>query len=213
MGLSASSIMPLLSKWEEYLNAHSDGDLTGFAHWVLASVPKPAPGTASRPTPKTTAPPSTGALPTPELDPSAQSALLITRMHRILQFLSKPVAKELGFTKPMEFSMLVHTAIMNHPNKKQLCQEMLIEGSTGVEITKRLALKGFIREQPDSKDRRSALLSLTEKGKQTLLMGYTKLGAIHSGFLDSLQPEEKQQLVDLLTRLNAYHTIRLPPSS
>jgi len=130
-----------------------------------------------------------------------------------MQFRSKPIVKYLGFTKPQEFSILVQTAIMNNPNKKQLCQEMLIEGSTGVEITRRLTAKGFLKEKPDVNDRRSALLSLTEKGKQTLLQGYTKLSPIHTGFLATLNEAEKQQLVSMLARLNEYHTRQLPPLS
>jgi DNA-binding MarR family transcriptional regulator len=217
MGLPASSVIPLLSKWEEYLSVHPDGDITGFARWVLATAPKPPAETgrsasAGHSVPTGNSVPPSCEIPVPAgLDATAQSALLISRIYRILQFLSKPVAKELGFTKPMEFSMLVQTAIMNRPNKKQLCQEMLIEGSTGVEITKRLAAKGFIQEQPDGRDRRSVVLSLTEKGRQTLLKGYTKLEAIHCGLLDGLQPEEKEQLARLLTRLNDQNTSQLPP--
>ena len=205
MGLSASSIMPLLSKWEEYLNQFPDGDITGFARWVLAE---------STPSPASTSPSSSPApeIPT-NLDNTAQSLLLISRLHRIVQFRSKPIVKYLGFTKPQEFSILVQTAIMNNPNKKQLCQEMLIEGSTGVEITRRLTAKGFLKEKPDVNDRRSALLSLTEKGKQTLLQGYTKLSPIHTGFLATLNEAEKQQLVSMLARLNEYHTRQLPPLS
>ncbi|MBS1664407.1 MAG: winged helix-turn-helix transcriptional regulator [Bacteroidetes bacterium] len=197
MGLSASSIIPLLSKWEEYLSTNPEGDINGFARWVLSNQPEP---TQADPTQAETHTPKT------EMDATAHAAILIGRIHRILQFQSKPVAKELGFTKPMEFAMLVQTAIMQNPNKKELCQEMLIEGSTGVEITKRLATQGFIRVNTDSKDRRAARLSLTEKGKETLALGYTKLGPIHAGFLDALEPEEKQKLVDILARLNEYHT-------
>ena len=142
MGLSASSVIPLLSKWEEYLSTNPDGDITGFARWVLTASPEPSAATTSSTIPEKV-----------DLDDTAKSLLLISRLHRILQFRSKPIAKELGFTKPMEFSMLVQVAIMNKPNKKQLCQEMLIEGSTGVEITKRLAARGFIKEQPDANDR------------------------------------------------------------
>ena len=236
MGLSASSIMPLLSKWEEFLNLYPEGEMTGFARWILAETPGTPetpgpPGTPATPgTPGTVAPaaptgvapapnpavPGTKATPTipdptPDADATAQSLLLITRLHRIVQFRSKPIVKYLGFTKPQEFSMLVQTAIMNNPNKKQLCQEMLIEGSTGVEITKRLAAKGFLKETPDADDRRSALLSLTEKGKQTLLQGYTKLTPVHAEFLATLTAEEKKQLVSMLARLNEYHTRQLPP--
>jgi len=191
MGLSASSVIPLLSKWEEYLNAHPDGDISGFARWILAASPAQTSASAA----------------------PAQIPLLISRLYRILQFRAKPIAKDLGLTSPMEFSMLIQTAIMKSPNKKQVCQEMLIEGSTGVEIAKRLVTKGFIQEKTDAKDRRSALLSLTEKGKQTLLKGYTQLDAVHSEFLTTLSPEEKQQLLNLLSRLNDYHTRQLPPLS
>jgi DNA-binding MarR family transcriptional regulator len=223
MGLSASSIMPLLSKWEEYLNQYPDGDLTGFARWILAetagtlktAAPAIAIGVGATPNPAGPVSAATPNLPDPipDADTTAQSLLLISRLHRIVQFRSKPIVKYLGFTKPQEFSMLVQTAIMNNPNKKQLCQEMLIEGSTGVEITKRLAAKGFLREKPDANDRRSALLSLTEKGKQTLLQGYTKLTPIHAEFLATLTGEEKKQLVSMLARLNEYHTRQLPPLS
>lgn len=202
MGLSASSIMPLLSRWEEYLNAHPDGDINGFARWILDIGPRQKASTEPiEPSKEST------------LDPSAQSALLISRMARILQLRTKPVVKELGFTKPEEFSMLVQTAIMNRPNKKQVCQELLIEGSTGVEITKRLAIKGFISEQPDANDRRSALLSLSEKGREVLIKGYAKLSAVHSDFLEGLRDEEKQHLVSLLRRLNEFHSSQLPPTS
>jgi len=215
--------MPLLSKWEEYLNQSPDGDITGFAHWVLTEAAptgkSPAPTTES-PTPPTspaTTQPTTTQPTPPEtpsnLDSTAQSLLLISRLHRIVQFRSKPIVKYLGFTKPQEFSILVQTAIMNNPNKKQLCHEMLIEGSTGVEITRRLTAKGFLKERPDVNDRRSALLSLTEKGKQTLLQGYTKLSPIHSEFLSTLNEAEKRQLVSMLARLNEYHTRQLPPLS
>ncbi|MBS1602118.1 MAG: winged helix DNA-binding protein [Bacteroidetes bacterium] len=226
--------MPLLSKWEEYLNQFPEGDITGFARWVLATsattpAESPAPGhTSPAPGHTSTAPghtsPASGHTsppieeqsapePATNLDSTAQSLLLISRLHRIVQFRSKPIVKYLGFTKPQEFSILVQTAIMNNPNKKQLCHELLIEGSTGVEITRRLTAKGFLKEKPDVNDRRSALLSLTEKGKQTLLQGYTKLSPIHSEFLSTLNETERRQLVSMLARLNEYHTRHLPPLS
>ena len=83
--------------------------------------------------------------------------------------------------------MLVHIAALKNPNKKQVCQEMLIESSTGVEIAKRLVNKGFLREQPDSKDRRAARLSLTIKGKETVLHGYKELAAVHADLLSTLR--------------------------
>ena len=180
MGLSASSIIPLLSKWEEYLSTNPDGDITGFAHWVLAATPAataPAAATAATPTTSTQ----------PQSATSIQVPFLITHLYRDLQQRSKPIAKQLGLTNSLELDMLVHIAALKNPNKKQVCQEMQIEGSTGVEITKRLAAKGFIKEQPDSKDRRSARLSLTAKGNETVLQGYKDLAAVHSDLLGALR--------------------------
>jgi DNA-binding MarR family transcriptional regulator len=227
----ARSVIPLLSAWEKYANENPDGDLTGFANWVIANDPASAqpqnqpqpPIQGPPPTPRETptqAQPQTRPLTppaaTPEippisaaLDDTARGALLIARNHRILRLLSKPVIKDLGFTKDVEFSAVVHVAIMDHPNKKELCRELLIENSTGVEITRRLARKGLIAERPDPDDRRSALLSITDKGRKILEQGYYRLAPIHTSFLDALDKEEKGLLVRLLARINTFHSDRI----
>ncbi|HEY4290833.1 MAG TPA: MarR family winged helix-turn-helix transcriptional regulator [Puia sp.] len=175
MGLSASSVIPLLSKWEEYLSTNPDGDITGFARWVLA---------ANSASPQQQPPTSAAA---PDSPAAVQAPFLITHLYRDLQQRSKPIAKQLGLTNSLELDMLVHIATLTNPNKKQVCQEMLIESSTGVEIAKRLVAKGFLREQPDTKDRRAARLSLTVKGKETVLHGYKELAAVHSDLLSTLR--------------------------
>ena len=170
-----------------YIRTFPKGDIKGFARWVLVNSDVPD----FRPIHVAS-----------NLDASARSALLIGRLHRMLALLSKPAVKKMGFTKDMEFAVLVQVAIMDHPNKKEVCSELLIENSTGVEITKRLAKKGFLLEEPDEKDRRSARLSLTEKGKKTLMQGYQQLAPIHKGFLKALDDQQQQQLVMLLSLVN-----------
>ncbi len=197
--MASASVIPLLSSWEEYLTIEPSGSIEGFARWILTRQPQaPIPS----PAPPTTTPAS-------NLDDNTQSSLLIARLHRIMRVLSKPAIKSIGFTKDLEFAVLVHVAILNRPNKKELCRELLIENSTGVEITKRLAKKGFIFEHPDPKDRRSALLNLTAKGKKTIMEGYEKLAAAHTTFLDALTDEQKKELVTLLTLINNFHSAKL----
>ncbi|HXB06069.1 MAG TPA: MarR family winged helix-turn-helix transcriptional regulator [Puia sp.] len=196
MSGNASSVIPLLSEWENYIQDHPAGDLPGFAHWILSRQQTAKPPVRNSPT--------SGQLPT-----TARTALLITRIYRILGVLSKPKIKSLGFTKDMEFGVLIHVAIMDHPNKKELCSELLIENSTGVEITKRLAKKGLITESPDPNDRRSARLGITEKGKKILIDGAEWFTNLHTSFFNVLDKEENEQLVNLLYRLNQYHTSQL----
>jgi DNA-binding MarR family transcriptional regulator len=200
----ASSVIPLLSQWEKYASENPEGDIPGFANWILANQQPVQAGSTIPPVQSAFAmtPAKAGA---EKINP-AQGAALITRNHRILDLYSKPIVKKLGFTKAIEFSAIAHVALMDHPNKKELCRQLLIENSTGVEITRRLAQKGFIAERPDPKDRRSALLSLTDKGKKILQQGVHQLSPVHNSFLDALVPAEKQQLVSLLSRIDQYHT-------
>ena len=195
----ATSVIPLLSTWEKYISAHPDGDIPGFAAWVLAKQDPPV----------KTPPPEAPIPPPADLDDNAQGALHISRLNGFLRLYSKPILKEIGFSKDLEYGVLVHVAIMNRPNKKELCRQLLIENSTGVEITRRLAKRGLLAEQPDPSDRRSARLSITEKGKKAIYKGYEKLAPFHTSFLNALNPEEKKQLVNLLTRLSQYHTNQL----
>lgn len=192
----ARSVIPLLSAWEKYTNENPDGDVTGFAKWILA---------ADQPTqPAANKPPIEPAAANPAL-----GAILLARNHDILRLLTKPVIKDLGLTKDVEFSAIANVAAMDHPNKKQLCLELLIENSTGVEITRRLAQKGFIAEKPDPEDRRSALLSVTDKGKKILEQGVRRLTPIHNSFLDALDKEEKDRFVNYLAQINKYHSDRI----
>lgn len=219
----ARSVIPLLSEWEKFTWENPDGDLTGFAQWILFNNPPPGalsaqPSTAAIPGKSSfllrgtsSQPPA----PSPAASPAdtTQGAVLIARLHRILRVLSKPILKDLGFTKDAEFAALVQVAIMDKPNKKQLCRELLLENSTGVEITKRLAKKGVIIESPDPKDRRSALLTVTPKGVKLLRQGYDRLSAIHGAFLDALTPDEQDRLIALLARVNQFqsHQIAAKP--
>jgi DNA-binding MarR family transcriptional regulator len=207
----AASVIPLLSSWEAYVAAEPDGDLPGFARWVLAAgEAEQQSGTPIRAGSSLNKAADSSDDAAGSSDKAALSPLLITRLFHVLQLLSKPVAKELGFTKPIEFQLLVQIALLKRPNKKELCRELLIEGSTGVEITKRLALRGFIREETDQDDRRSARLSLTEKGQKAIVEGYARLGDIHADFLSPLSSAQKRELNLLLSQLNDYHTRQLP---
>ena len=190
------SIIPLISSWEQFLTLHPSGDLREFGRWLQRQTD---------PLPQARQSLATAA----NIDASAASTLLINRLNTINYFHSKPIIRKLGL-KDAEFGVLVQVHLMDRPNKRELCRRLLIENSTGVEITSRLAKKGYLRETPDANDRRSARLSLTEKGLRLLKEGSSGFATIHSEFLVPLTSEEQQQLVGLLTRLHEYHSARLP---
>jgi DNA-binding MarR family transcriptional regulator len=219
------SIIPLISSWEQYILSHPTGDLRDFGRWLQTSslsrptaqpadappLPQPADASASHapaePDPVLLARHSLAT--DANLDASAASALLVNRLNTINHFLSKPVIRKLGFTKDAEFGVLVQVHLMDRPNKKELCRQLLIENSTGVEITRRLAKKGYLRETIDPNDRRSSRLSLTDKGQRLLKEGYAGSQSIYKGFLAPLLPDQQQQFVAILTRLYDHHSARI----
>jgi DNA-binding MarR family transcriptional regulator len=208
------SIIPLISSWEQYIQTHPAGDLHDFGRWLQlnSSAADVAPPASALIDPALIDPilRARQSLGTNfKLDASALGTLLISRLSQINQFLSKPVTRNMGFAKDVEFGILVQVYLMDRPNKKELCRQLLIENSTGVEITRRLAKKGLLRETVDPNDRRSARLGVTEKGQRLLKEGYAKLSTIHTGFLTPLPVDQQQILVSLLTRLNEYHSARL----
>jgi DNA-binding MarR family transcriptional regulator len=216
------SIIPLISSWEEYILTHPPGNLRDFGRWLQTpSQPTHPPSEATQPQPQPAHPQSAASTPSPlaharqslgtstDLNASACATLLVNRLGNINLFLSKPVIRKLGFAKELEFGVLIHVYLMGRPNKKELSRRLLIEASTGVEITRRLAKKGLLRETIDPNDRRSARLTVTDKGMRLIKEGYAGIAPIHKEFLTPLEPEEQLQLVGLLTRLFDYHSARV----
>jgi DNA-binding MarR family transcriptional regulator len=228
------SIIPLISSWEQYLQSHPAGNLQDFGRWLQTtfqptqppSTAKTAPSSealspASSASPSDTSAPSSASTPNPlaharlvlgnnaDLDAPAYGTLLVNRLGNINLFLSKPIIRKLGFAKEVEFGVLIQVYLMDHPNKKELSRRLLIEASTGVEITRRLAKKGLLRETIDPNDRRSARLTVTEKGMRLIKEGYTGIAPIHKEFLTPLEPGEQLQLVGMLARLYEYHSARI----
>ena len=202
-------MIPLISSWEEYTATHPSGDLQDFGRWLQRQphaqpLPTTDPSTTQDPLPDARQTLATNI----NIDASAASTLLINRLNSINYFFSKPVIRKLGL-KDAEFSVLFQVHLLERPNKKELCRRLLIENSTGVEITRRLANKGYLRETVDPNDRRSARLSLTEKGLRLLKEGSAGFKSIHKDFLVPLSTDQQQQLVAMLTRLHEYHSARV----
>ncbi len=225
------SIIPLISSWEQYVQNHPAGNLQDFGRWLQTtsqptqppSAAKTAPSSEARSPAPSANPSATSAPSTPnplaharlvlgssaDLDAPAYGTLLVNRLGNINLFLSKPIIRKLGFAKEVEFGVLIQVYLMGHPNKKELSRRLLIEASTGVEITRRLAKKGLLRETIDPNDRRSARLTVTEKGMRLIKEGYTGIAPIHKEFLTPLEPGEQLQLVGMLARLYEYHSARI----
>jgi MarR family transcriptional regulator, lower aerobic nicotinate degradation pathway regulator len=189
-----SSVIPLLEKWEAFLERNPGGDLNSFANWLLAN------GQAQQQ--------KSGSPEQANRGNAARAAILITRLQRYLGLYIRPVVKELGFTKEHEYNFLYQVSKMNKPNKNDLSKENMVEFSTGRDIIRRLIAKNLIQEKTDPEDKRATLLVITPKGKKMLEKSFDMLAGPFADFLGDLSGKEQQQLISLLTKLNKYQALK-----
>jgi DNA-binding MarR family transcriptional regulator len=198
--MQISSIVPVISLWEEFSLEHPAGDVQDFARWLIREKPR---AETVRPGRKKD---SSKTATTNDITEQGKVMLLIYRLHRFIEMKSKPVIKRIGFAKPHEFATLAEIYLLNKPNKKELAKKMLLEPSTTVEITKRLVQRGLIKEISDANDKRSTRLILTEKGMKKLDESYEGLQAVHDSFLDCLNERERAELLKLLEALEKFQS-------
>jgi DNA-binding MarR family transcriptional regulator len=195
-----SSVVPIITLWEEYSKTSKDADPRGFARWILKDV-----AGKSLPTSLKTSKSSRRHLDR-DLDDAGKAMLLINRLHSMMKKVSKPILKKIGFAKDQEYGVLIQIYLLKNPNKKEVAQQLLLENSTTVEMIKRLVKRGFIREVLDSDDNRAMRLSLTDKGMQKLMESYEGMAKVHANFLDCLSNQQKKQLVKLLEEVEQFQS-------
>ena len=193
-----SSVVPVISLWEEFSLKRPNGSVHEFASWVLAEKKKRI-STGSK---GVSSQSSRG----DDITPEGKVMLLIYRLHRFMEMRSKPVIQKIGFAKPHEFSMLAEIYLMRKPNKKELANKMLLEISTAVEITNRLVQRGLVKEVSDANDKRATRLVITEKGVKKLYDSYKGLENVHGNFLDCLNESQRSELLSLLEALEKFQS-------
>ncbi|WP_433664566.1 MarR family winged helix-turn-helix transcriptional regulator [Nocardia sp. CA-128927] len=104
-------------------------------------------------------------------------------------------------TKPQ---LVVMTALARNPGIDQVTTSRLalVDTATLGGVVLRLEKRGLIARDPDPEDRRRYLLRLTDEGKATLRSAGKKALKLDAELLARLEPDEQQQLFDLLTKLS-----------
>ena len=190
-----TSVIPLLDKWEKFIDENPQKDMYAFANWLLATKQEQIRETRSSEGEEETA-------------NAVQVAVLITRLQRYLGMYVKPTVKALGLTREHEYNFLYQVSKMDKPNKNDLSKENMVEFSTGRDIIRRLIGKNLVIEKTDPDDKRAAQLHLTGKGKKTLKKSFGMISETFTDFLGGLNTKEQGQLIILLTKLNKHQAIK-----
>ena len=160
-------VIGLISKWEDF-KTHENGDLNGFANWVLTEKKtndsrSDYEGYIVSLTEEMEEKKSIS-----DLANMSVIRHLMSRINLFVKHYAKQPFQDLGLNSLEEFRLLQMIGKSENINKSQLSNQSLMEFSTVVDILKRFIKKGLIFQVPDPNDQRASLLKITDQGKDLL---------------------------------------------
>jgi DNA-binding MarR family transcriptional regulator len=129
---------------------------------------------------------------------------LIRRAHQLAVAIFMEEAGDFDLT-PVQFAIL--NALIEDPGEDQvtLAAKVAFDAATFGSVIGRLETKGWVRREPDAKDRRRKLLWVTAEGERAAVEAKRAVSKAQARILAPLQAAERQQLVTLLGKLVTGH--------
>ncbi|MGN6615745.1 MAG: MarR family winged helix-turn-helix transcriptional regulator [Ilyomonas sp.] len=138
---------------------------------------------------------------------SAESmiATLIVHMNRFAKNYFRAVLLDSDFSSPDDVIYLIVLKFSLPLTKIELIKKNVQDKPAGMQIINRLIAKGWAIQKDSETDKRSKLISITEKGLQALDEVMTKVRQATDIVSGKLTQAEKMQLISLLNKLNDFH--------
>lgn len=199
-----NDLMEVIQTWKSFREEYPKGTLNDFAWWLTRKkkndndkAGKYVMEETAKVNKKTKA---------SDLSNRAMIGYLLGRMNMFVKNYAKEPFQELGVSSMEEFRLLALTDRLVNPNKSELSHAAMMEFSTVNDMLKRLEKRGLIAQQKDKEDKRASRLFLTAKGKTLLKSIFETLSVMEPKVTGDLSANEQQKLIELLMRLNHFHT-------
>lgn len=139
-------------------------------------------------------------MPDDDWNPLANPGHYVSRISRALSRIGDARLRDLGFATAQ---LPVLTALKDGARMSQieLARWAKVEQPSMAQLLARMEREGLIMREPDPRDRRSSLISLTDKAKDRLPAGRAVLRQGNAEMTAGMSPEEVAQLVALLQRV------------
>lgn len=147
-----------------------------------------------------------GALPDTTDSVDIHIGILVAFLNRYTRLYSKKVLDKTPLTTLDDFTyliMLLEDPVA--PTKTELIERNIHEKTTGIEVLRRLLSNGLIEQFDDPDDRRSKRVKLTDRGRAEIGALIPPMSQVATLVGGNLTPDEKGQLVHLLTKLHLFH--------
>lgn len=138
-------------------------------------------------------------------DVNSQICQLIALMYKYVRFYYKKGFKNSLLQTMEDFGFLATLAMFGDLRKNTLIQKNTSEFTSGMEVIRRLERNDLIESFSDPEDKRARRVKITEKGQGVFYQALPvlqQMGAVATGQLTDV---EKQQLFELLNKLNYFH--------
>lgn len=102
---------------------------------------------------------------------------------------------------PVQYAILV--ALLDRPGEDQvtLAAHVALDAATSGSVVGRLEARGWLRREPDQRDRRRKLLWITPDGERAALQMLDATPRVQERLVEPLSPDEQAQLMRLLAKL------------
>lgn len=138
-------------------------------------------------------------------DTNAKISQLISLLYKYVRFYYKKGLKDSLLQTPEDFGFLATLAMYGDLRKKELIQKNTSEFTSGMEVIRRLERHELIMSFQDPNDKRARRVKITTKGQGAFFQALPILRNIGSIATGRLTESEKEQLLQLLQKLNHFH--------
>ncbi len=141
-----------------------------------------------------------------EDETTRQIPYLIARLSQFARIYMKNALAESEVQSPEEFGFLMALPDGRSMAKSDLIREQLIEIPTGMDMLRRMQIRGLIEESEAQPDRRSKWIQRTKKGSLAAKTCLEKLTPVIQVISAELKTGEQSELTSILQRLDRFHT-------
>jgi DNA-binding MarR family transcriptional regulator len=137
--------------------------------------------------------------------PESVIVTLLNHLNRYARNYSRSAIHNSAFTTQDEYIYLINLQASGPVTKMQLIKKNVHDKPAGMQIISRLIDKGWVTQQDSADDKRSKVISITDKGKQMLKRHMPEIRKASRIVTGDLTEEEKTDLIRLLQKLENFH--------
>lgn len=130
---------------------------------------------------------------------------LIVHMNRYARSYSKSAIYGSEFSTQEDFIYLINLKAFGAMSKMELIKKNIQDKPTGMKIIDRLIYNGWVTQYDSKTDKRSKVITITDKGLMDLEQQMDKIRLATRVVTGDLNREEKMQLIGLLQKLDHFH--------